>query len=176
LNAARPTDRNSFQREADRRFPYRVDIPVSAGGLGRQLTELHDWCRAHVAAGQWAQHGFIDRARHDHRGVALEFTRWYFMTATDADAFRQRWHEDRSPTSIPRIRLEKLTSGVRALRAEMLAHFEDRRPALDPREAADAALLMEEVHDLLLKVALHAEWVDRLAQEPPAPGAFAATR
>jgi hypothetical protein len=76
----------------------------------------------------------------------------------------------------PPIRLEKLTGRVRALRGELLAHFEGGRPSLDPRESADAAHLMEEVHDLLLKVAIHAEWVDRLAQEPPAPGAFSATR
>jgi hypothetical protein len=174
--AARPTDRTTFQREAERRFQYRVDIPVAAGGFGRQLTELHDWCRAHVAAGQWAQHGFQDRARRDDRGVALEFTRWYFMTAADADAFRQRWQEDRAPTSVPRVQLEKLTGRVRALRAELLAHFEGRRPALDPRESAYAGHLMEEIHDLLLRLAIHAEWVERLAQEPPAPGAFAATR
>jgi hypothetical protein len=35
---------------------------------------------------------------------------------------------------------------------------------------------MEEIHDLLLKEAMHAEWVERLAQEPPAPGSFMATR
>jgi hypothetical protein len=35
---------------------------------------------------------------------------------------------------------------------------------------------MEEIHDLLLKVAIHAEWVDRVEQEPPAPGSFSATR
>jgi len=176
LSAARPTDRTTFQREAERRFPYRVDIPVAAGGFGRQLTELHDWCRAHVAAGQWAQHGFQDRARNDDRGVALEFTRWYFMTATDAEAFRRRWHEDRAPASAPRIQLEKLAGRVRALRAELLAHFEGGRSALDPRESADAAHLAEEVHDLLLKLAMHGEWVERLAQEPPAPGALAAPR
>jgi hypothetical protein len=176
LSAARPTDRTTFQREAERRFPYRVDIPVAADGFGRQLTELHDWCRAHVAAGQWSQHGFRDKARRDDRGVALEFTRWYFMTAADAEAFRQRWHEDRAATSIPRIRIEKLIARVRGLRGELLAHFEGGRPALDPGKSVDAAQLMEEVHDLLLKLAIHAEWVDRLAQEPPAPGAFTATR
>ena len=174
--AARATDRTTFQREAERRFPYRVDIPVSTSGFGRQLTELHDWCRTHVAPGQWAQHGFVDKTRHDDRGVALEFTRWYFMAAADAEAFKQRWHEDQAPASIPRIRLEKLTGGVRALRNELLAYFQDGCPALDPKEAADAAHLMEEVHDLLLKVAIHTEWVDRLAQEPPALGSFSATR
>jgi hypothetical protein len=173
--AARPTDRTTFYRDAERRFPHRVDIPVAAGGFGRQLTELHDWCRVHVAAGQWAQQGYRDRARRDDRGVALEFTRWYFMAAADAEAFKRRWHEDRAPASVPRIRLEKLTGGVRALRNELLAYFEDGRPALDPREAADAAHLMEEIHDLLLKVAIHAEWVDHMAQAPPAPGSFSAT-
>jgi hypothetical protein len=105
-----------------------VDIPVASGGFGRQLTAVHDWCGAHVAAGQWEQHGFLDKARRDDRGVALEFTRWYFMTAADAEAFEQRWHEDQAPTSIPRVRLEKLTDGVRPLRNELLAYLEDGRP------------------------------------------------
>ena len=88
LMAARPTDRTTFQREAERRFPYRVDIPVASGGFGRQ-TELHDGWRSHVAAGQWAQHGCV--ARRDDRGVPLDFTRWYFMAAADAEAFRRQW-------------------------------------------------------------------------------------
>lgn len=173
--APRPTDRTRSQRDAERRFPYRVDIPVSTSGFGRQLTELHDWCRAHIPAGQWDQHGFQDKARRDDRGVALEFTRWYFMTAVDAEAFKRRWHDDRAPGSIPRIRLEKLTGRVRAFRDELLACFENSR-ALDVAESGSVVHLMEEVHDLLLKVALHPEWVERLAQEPPAPGSFASVR
>jgi hypothetical protein len=58
-------------------------------------------CTVYVTAGQWEQHGFADKARRDDRGLALEFTRWYFMTAADADAFRRRWHEDPAPASVP---------------------------------------------------------------------------
>jgi hypothetical protein len=48
----RPTDRNRFQRDAERRFPIKVDIPVPPGGLGRRLTDMLDWCHANVAAGR----------------------------------------------------------------------------------------------------------------------------
>ena len=43
---------------------------MASKGFGRQLTELHEWCHTHVAAGQWAQHGCV--ARRDDRGVPLE--------------------------------------------------------------------------------------------------------
>jgi hypothetical protein len=90
--AARATHRTTFKHEAKRRFPHWVDIPMASKGFGRQLTELHEWCHAHIAAGQWAQHGFI--ARRDDRGVPLDFTRWYFMAASDAEAFRRQWGGD----------------------------------------------------------------------------------
>jgi len=51
----RPTDRNSFQKAAERKFPIKVDVPVPPGGLGRRLTDMLDWCHANVAAGGWAQ-------------------------------------------------------------------------------------------------------------------------
>ena len=56
----RPTDRNSFQKAAERKFPIKVDIPLPPGGLGRRLTDMLDWCHANVAAGAWAQHGHQD--------------------------------------------------------------------------------------------------------------------
>ena len=39
----RATDRNSFQKDAERRFPH------PRNGLGRRLTDMLDWCHANVA-------------------------------------------------------------------------------------------------------------------------------
>jgi hypothetical protein len=84
----RPTDRNSFQREAERKFPIKVDIPVPPGGLGRRLTDMLDWCHANVAADAWAQHGHQERRKGERRS---DFSRWYFLSDTDAETFKNRW-------------------------------------------------------------------------------------
>jgi hypothetical protein len=84
----RATDRNSFQKAAERKFPIKVDIPVPSGGLGRQLTDMLDWCHANVAAGAWAQHGHQVRSKGE---CPVDFARWYFLSDTDAEAFRRRW-------------------------------------------------------------------------------------
>lgn len=47
-------DRYPRRREAGRRFPHRVDVPVPGGGLGRCLTDMLGWCRANFAADPWA--------------------------------------------------------------------------------------------------------------------------
>ena len=85
---ARATDRNSFQRDAERRFLYRVDIPVPGSGLGRRLTEMHDWCRQNVVPSGWAQHGHGERRRGER---PVDFARFYLATEADAEAFRKRW-------------------------------------------------------------------------------------
>jgi len=84
----RSTDRNSFQRDAERKFPIKIDIPVPPSGLGRRLTDMLDWCHANVAAGAWAQHGTrcVGRA-----SAPRTFARWYFLSDADAVAFRRRW-------------------------------------------------------------------------------------
>ena len=56
------------RREAERRYPHHVDIPVPSGGLGKRLADMHDWCHDHVAAGGWEQHGHSDDRR-DNRGI-----------------------------------------------------------------------------------------------------------
>ena len=85
----RATDRNSFQKAAERRFAHRVDVPVPGNGLGRRLTEMHDWCAANVAAGTWAQHGHQERRK---GGIPVDFVRFYFANEHDAESFRQqRW-------------------------------------------------------------------------------------
>jgi len=85
---ARATDRNSFQRNAERRSPHRVVIPVPGNGLGRRLTTMLDWRHANVAAGEWAEHGHQVRKKGE---PPLDFARWYSMSDADAEAFKNRW-------------------------------------------------------------------------------------
>ena len=85
----RPTDR--FRKDAEAKFPIKIDARVPAGGEPWPFAEMLAWCHANVAAGAWARHGFMDKKRRDERGIPIDFARWYFMDAADADAFRQRW-------------------------------------------------------------------------------------
>jgi len=50
----RATDRTAGKKNAERRFPHRVDGPVPGGGLGRRLAGMVDWRHANIAAGPWA--------------------------------------------------------------------------------------------------------------------------
>lgn len=79
---------NPRRREAEKRFPYRVDIPVPDGGLGGRLTEMMYWCREHVSHGAWEQHGHMEQGR---GVIPVHVVRFYFMIGADAEAFRQRW-------------------------------------------------------------------------------------
>jgi len=137
---------------------------------------MHDWCRKHVGAAGWQQHGYIDKRYRTTPGGPIDVTHWYFLDAANAEAFKQRWLAADAPKSIPQIRHNHLIGRVRKMRTELLAYFEEGRGALDPREAAQAAKLMEDPHDLLLKVARHPDWIDGLALEPPAAGSFNATK
>ena len=74
--------------EAERRFPYRVDIPVPGSGGWRQLTHMHEWCRENVAASAWDQHGHSERRKGE---APIDYARFYFMDEADAEAFRRRW-------------------------------------------------------------------------------------
>ncbi len=70
-----------------RRFPHKVDAPVPGNGLGRRLTEMLDWCRANIAAGDWTQHGRGERRPGD---VPQDFARFYFVDSVDAETFRRK--------------------------------------------------------------------------------------
>jgi hypothetical protein len=62
---------------AEAKFPIKIDIPVPGSGLGRRLTGMLGWCRENVAAGEGAQHGFLDWKRRD---GPIDFTRWHFSS------------------------------------------------------------------------------------------------
>lgn len=89
----RRTERTRFREDAKAKFPIKIDIPVSPYGQPWPYADMLAWCQTNVAAGAWAQHGFMDRKRRDDWGIPIDFTRWYFMSDADAEAFRQRWVE-----------------------------------------------------------------------------------
>jgi hypothetical protein len=76
-----------LQKDAERKFPINVDVPVPPGGLGRHLTDMLDWCHANVAAGAWAQHGHQERRKGER---PADYARFYFATDADAAGFRRR--------------------------------------------------------------------------------------
>ena len=45
-------------KDAERRFPHKVDVPVPGDGLGLRLNEMMAWCRVH--AGEWDRHGHTE--------------------------------------------------------------------------------------------------------------------
>jgi hypothetical protein len=80
--------RATGKKSAAAKFPHRVDAPIPSSGLVRQLTDMLDWCRFHVAADAWAEHGHSERRKGE---ASLFLARFYFMNEADAEAFKKRW-------------------------------------------------------------------------------------
>jgi len=72
------------KRAAEQRYPFRVDAPVPAGGLGGRLNEMPGWCCANIAAGAWDQHGHSEKQPGQ---VAVDLARFYFVAESDAGLF-----------------------------------------------------------------------------------------
>jgi hypothetical protein len=53
-----------------------------------RITDMLDWCHANVAAGGWAHHGHQERRKGER---PADFSRWYFLSDADAEAFKRRW-------------------------------------------------------------------------------------
>jgi hypothetical protein len=71
----------------ERKFPHCIDVPIPGSSLDR-LTAMLDWCRFHVAAAEWAEHGQSKRRK----GEASQYiARFYFANAANADAFKRQW-------------------------------------------------------------------------------------
>ena len=68
--------------------PPRPDVPIPGAGLGRRLTDMLEWCRESVASGAWEQHHRSERRMDE---VPVDYARFYFANAADAEAFRRRW-------------------------------------------------------------------------------------
>jgi hypothetical protein len=81
--------RHPSKDEAERRFPHKIDIPIPATGLGRNLTAMLEWCRERVPEPGWAYHGHT--ARRSNGEAPVHCARWYFIEAADAEAFRRAW-------------------------------------------------------------------------------------
>ena len=79
--------RTPFKREAEKRFPHKVDIPVPSDGLGALLNDMLSWCREH--AGEWAQHGHSEAGEPGQ--PRTDYARFYFQREEDAAAFRAVW-------------------------------------------------------------------------------------
>ena len=91
---ARATDRNRFRKDAEARFPIKIDVRVPAGGEPWPFAEMLAWCRANIASDAWAQHGFMDKQRRDERGMPIDYARFYFLHKSDAEEFRRLWMAD----------------------------------------------------------------------------------
>jgi hypothetical protein len=83
----RAIDRNRVQKDAEAKFPHRVDVPIPGSGLGNRLTEMMVWCRRNVPGGKWVQHGHSEGHK---RNRPADFARFYFATEVDAEAFRRQ--------------------------------------------------------------------------------------
>jgi hypothetical protein len=85
---ARSTDRTRSRRDAEDRYPIKVDVPVPTDGRPWPFGEMLAWCRENVTLG-WEQHGFMDKKRRDERGIPIDYARFYFVSDADAEAFRK---------------------------------------------------------------------------------------
>jgi len=68
----------SNTRLVERNFPHIVEMPVPAGGFGRQLDRMYDWHR---------EHGIEARRGSGRREETRDFVRWCFADRDLADAF-----------------------------------------------------------------------------------------
>jgi len=90
---ARSTDRTRARRDAEDRFPFKVDVRVPTYGETWPFVEMLAWCCDHVSEGAWEEHSFMDKKRRDERGIPIDFSRFYFMHEVDAVAFIKQWTE-----------------------------------------------------------------------------------
>jgi hypothetical protein len=57
--------RTCFRKDAEARFPIKIDMRVPPHGETWPYADMLAWCRANVAAGAWEQHGFMEKKRRD---------------------------------------------------------------------------------------------------------------
>jgi hypothetical protein len=84
--------RRSIDRreQAERRFPWRVDVRVPELGLQERLPAMLDWCECRLGGIEgWDQHG-VTLGRGP-TGIPIDAARFYFASEADALAFRREW-------------------------------------------------------------------------------------
>jgi hypothetical protein len=79
------------RRDAERKYPHRVDIPVPPTGLGKQLNDMLEWCGERFT--DWTHAGITDKTQRDEHDIPMDFARFYFMDEIAAQKFRERWAE-----------------------------------------------------------------------------------
>ena len=72
----RVTDRNRFRKDAESRFPIKIDIAV-AYGEPSPYADMLTWCFENVPSGGWEQHGYMNWNRRGESGA-----RWTFPGGT----------------------------------------------------------------------------------------------
>jgi hypothetical protein len=97
--------------EAERRFPMRIRVALPAGGLGKRLTEMHEWLDQNAGADGWAM------TPSGTRSVINDAIAVYFADATIASAFVARWcagHRAEAADGLFRVREDVPTPRVGA--------------------------------------------------------------
>ena len=81
-----------FKKAAEKRFPFRVDVPAPSSGPGMRLIDMLVKCRERLgpaAQGRWAWHGHSEVGEPSQ--PRRDYARFYFMSNEDAEAFRRVW-------------------------------------------------------------------------------------
>jgi hypothetical protein len=87
---ARASSHIAAKRDADRRFPHKVDMRLLPDELDVRVRGMVAWCWQRAEPGAWEQHG-DGLSRRGNGGLSPEVVRFYFMDARVAEAFRGRW-------------------------------------------------------------------------------------
>lgn len=98
-------------REAERRFPVRIQVAVPPEGLGQQLDGMHAWLDENCGADGWTM------TPSGTRGVVNDAVSIYFIDATLASAFVVRWcagYKVETAEGVFRVRTDAPTKRVAA--------------------------------------------------------------
>jgi len=90
-NMARASGHIAAKRDADRRFPHKVDMRLLSDELDVRVRGMVAWCWLRAEPGAWEQHRHDGLSRRGDGGLSPEVVRFYFMDARVAAAFRGRW-------------------------------------------------------------------------------------
>ena len=90
-NMARASGHIAAKRDADRRFPHKVDMRGLPDELNVRVRSMVAWCWQRAEPGAWEQHGHDGLRRGGDGGLSLDVVRFYFMDARVAEAFGGRW-------------------------------------------------------------------------------------
>jgi hypothetical protein len=88
--SAKEMGRAAARRDAERRFPHKVDTPMTADESEIRVRGMVAWCWQRAEPGAWEQHGHDGLRRSDSRPLPT-VVRFYFMDAGVAEAFKGRW-------------------------------------------------------------------------------------